>query len=186
MKVIFLDIDGVLNTTQTFIEIRKEWKETGKRRIEIDLERVQYLKEIVDATGAKIVLSSAWRAFGKMTCDGVYQPKNEKMASLINIFAEYGLTIYDVTPRDPKGWRENEISAWLKDKEVESFIILDDDSYDLQSFLHKELIKTSITKDDEMITNMNPVIGLCENHVKEAIEILNHAKHKRLERKKKR
>ena len=66
MKVIFLDIDGVLNTSQTFIEIDNEFIKTGKRRIEIDLDRVELLKEIVDATGAVIVLSSSWRLSGKM------------------------------------------------------------------------------------------------------------------------
>lgn len=62
MKVIFLDIDGVLNTQQTFMKIYEEWKKTGERRTEIDLERVGFLKEIVAATDAKIVLSSSWRS----------------------------------------------------------------------------------------------------------------------------
>lgn len=171
MKVIFLDIDGVLNTTQTFIDIHNEYIENGIRRIEIDLNRLNLLKKIVDQTGAVIVLSSSWRSFGKME-NGIYIPLNEKMVSLIKLFNEYGLSIYDVTPKDVNGIRQNEIDMWLQDKNVESFIIIDDDSFDLQKFLHKELIKTSFTADNEMIKNMDDCTGLCEHHVMEAIKKL--------------
>lgn len=108
------------------------------------------------------------------------ESSNGEMIELIKIFTEYGLTIYDVTPNDNKRWRENEIKAWIEENEVESFVILDDDSYRLQSFLHKELIKTSLTKDDEMVTNMEKITGLCKEHVEEAIKILNHTKKKSL------
>ncbi len=177
MKVIFLDIDGVLNTTQTFRDIHQEFVETGKRRIEIDLNRLSLLKEIVDKTGAVIVLSSSWRNLGKMS-NGNYIPLNEKMTSFIRLLEAYGLSIYDITPRDPRGIRQNEIDKWLEDKEVEQFIVLDDDSYDLQKFLHKELIKTSFTADDEMVKDMNDCTGLCEHHVQEAIKKLTLKKEK--------
>ncbi len=171
MKVIFLDIDGVLNTSQTFIDIHNEFIKTGKRRIEIDLDKVQLLKEIVEITGAVIVLSSSWRSFGKME-NGIYKPCNDKMVALIELFDRYGLEIYDVTPNDDHRIRQNEIYAWLKGKKIDSFVIFDDDSYDLQDFLHKELIKTSITSDDEMIRNMDDCTGLCRNHAREAIKKL--------------
>lgn len=175
MKVIFLDIDGVLNTSQTFIDIHNEYIKTGVRRIEIDLNRLELLKKIVDQTGAVIVLSSSWRNFGKME-DGIYVPLNEKMASLIKLFNEYGLSIYDVTPKDVNRIRQNEIDAWLKNKDIESFIVIDDESFDLQKFLHKELVKTSFTKDNEMIKSMDDCTGLCEHHVKEAIKKLKLTK----------
>lgn len=63
MKVIFLDIDGVLNTARTFRRQHKIWKETGERGLEIDEFRVFYLQKIVEQTGAIIVLSSSWRNF---------------------------------------------------------------------------------------------------------------------------
>lgn len=63
MKIIFLDIDGVLNTIETFINRKKEYKETGILNVEIDEFRVQYLKQIIKETDAKIVLSSSWRHF---------------------------------------------------------------------------------------------------------------------------
>ena len=61
MKVIFLDIDGVLNTYQTFIDIYLEYKKTKIRRLEIDGDKVSLLSEIINLTGSKIVLSSSWR-----------------------------------------------------------------------------------------------------------------------------
>ena len=56
MKIIFLDIDGVLNSEMY------EWSR-GEDRADnrIDLSRVRLLKDIVSATDAKIVLSSTWR-----------------------------------------------------------------------------------------------------------------------------
>ena len=61
MKVIFLDVDGVLNTSKTFIERKEKHDKTGIWDLEIDEFRVEYLKQIIDATDAKVVLSSAWK-----------------------------------------------------------------------------------------------------------------------------
>lgn len=177
MKVIFLDIDGVLNTAQTFKDIEDEVQKNGVRRIEIDLKRVGFLKEIVEQTGAVLVLSSSWRTFGEME-NGKYVPHNKKMAFLIELLAAYGLFIYDITPVSPDGIRQNEIESWMKNKDIESFIVIDDDSFDLQKFLHKELIKTSLTGNDEMITDMRFCTGLCACHVKEAIKKLSFPKGK--------
>ena len=54
MKVVFLDIDGVLNDDTTP-------SRTKSRLIFVDREKLLRLKRIVAATGAKIVLSSTWR-----------------------------------------------------------------------------------------------------------------------------
>ena len=61
-------------------------------------------------------------------------PLNEKMTDLIELLKKFELSIYDITPIDANGIRQNEINSWLKDKNVESFIILDDSSSDLQKF----------------------------------------------------
>ena len=55
MKVIFLDIDGVLNSRA--YDRKRNWNEQS----DIDETRLTLVKEIVDATEAKIVLSSTWR-----------------------------------------------------------------------------------------------------------------------------
>ena len=51
MKVIFLDVDGVLNSQQLFEKCEDD------QLISVDEDNIKNLKTIVDATGAKIVLS---------------------------------------------------------------------------------------------------------------------------------
>ena len=62
MKVIFLDIDGVLNSIQFSKKRYEKYKKTGKWDIAIDDNQVKMLKEIIDKSGGpdevKVVLSS--------------------------------------------------------------------------------------------------------------------------------
>ena len=62
MNIIFLDIDGVLNTSDSFKEEYYKSKELNRIRIyPIDEDRLSYLVEIVKLTNAKIVLTSSNR-----------------------------------------------------------------------------------------------------------------------------
>ena len=54
VKVIFLDVDGVLNNNRTVRTTKNLYTFVGKRHI-------RNLKHIINATGAKVVLSSDWR-----------------------------------------------------------------------------------------------------------------------------
>ena len=54
MRVIFLDIDGVLNH-DTSMELTKDYWTKPETYL------IERLKKIIDATDAKIVLSSDWR-----------------------------------------------------------------------------------------------------------------------------
>ncbi len=173
MKVIFLDIDGVLNNGKTFLDIYEEYQKTNKVRIEIDLERVGYLKEIVDRTNAVIVLSSSWRLKGKMM-DNKFVPRSKKMQEFLMILAEYNLNIYDITPY-LDGNREKEIYTWLNNHEVESFIIIDDEPSMIKS-LCPYLIKTSIVEDDKMLTNIDDTKGLSIDDIDKAANKLNRRK----------
>jgi len=155
MKVIFLDIDGVLNSRA--YDRKRNWNE----QTDIDETRLPLVKRIVDETGAKIVLSSTWREHwdkedGKCDADGVY----------INaIFAKYGLEIYGKTPDlGYCGDRPEEINEWLgsAQEKTESFVIIDDYRYGWGK-LAGNFVKT----------NPNLGLGLEEEHVLRAIEILN-------------
>ena len=53
MKVIFLDVDGVLNSQQLFEKCEDD------QLISVDEDNIKNLKTIVDATGAKIVFPTA-------------------------------------------------------------------------------------------------------------------------------
>ncbi len=113
MKVIFLDIDGVLNNRE--VSIRK--KDEGCRVW--DEKCIDRLNRITDETGAKIVISSTWRR----SKDFYSIIKNE-----MGITGEIiGKTIdYLLTPNPERG---DEIEEWLsRHPEVTVFVILDDES----------------------------------------------------------
>ena len=175
MKIIFLDIDGVLNSFATFRDIYNEYNLTGIRRVAIDLDKVLLLKEIVDNTGALIVLSSSWRAFGKMK-HGKLVTKNQNLHDLIEILNNNGLSIYDITPKSRSGNRELEIRKWMENKDIDDFIVIDDDCADLTGFIGKELVKTSFIKTDGHGDGIAELSGLTRSHVDEAINKLNKGK----------
>lgn len=128
MKVIFLDKDGVLNSDEYFDKIKQLNIEGAES--DIDIEKVKLLKEAVNATGAKVVVTASAR----YTTNG---------RLLIQLLREQQIGV-DLTPYI-KNKRGIEIKQWLKEHpETEDFVILDDeifDSYDEE--LMKKLIKIS-------------------------------------------
>lgn len=115
MKIIFLDVDGVMNS------VNDQW---------LDPKCVDNLHMIVQATGAKVVISSSWR-------DGWYKEPEKKymnspeMANLEVAMNELGMEIYDKTRPQLMGvmdFRGNQIKDYLKDHEgeIEGFVVIDD------------------------------------------------------------
>lgn len=125
MRVIFLDVDGVLNTAQTKERI------PGLPYIGISPDRVKILKVLVEQSSlideTVIVLSSSWRAgrdrFGNLI-QGHYSYLQECLA-------EEGLSIFDETPfLDDGKNRGQEIREWLrsrKDLGITGIVVLDDE-----------------------------------------------------------
>ena len=153
MKVIFLDIDGVLNCGST--EARCGYY------LGIDDDKVQRLRRIVDATGAKIVLTSTW----KDGWDREYKEDQDALANYLDrkLKAE-GLRILDKTD-DEHHDRGAGILRWIEGRPVESFVILDDCLFDYNEMgLLQHLVETTEGTDDG---------GLQNEHVQRAIEILN-------------
>lgn len=172
MKVIFLDIDGVLNTSETYDRIYKTKGYRGMYEIEIDKFRLDFLKQIIDNTDAKIVLSSSFRCFFSKQ-NGKIIPTNFKSKKVYDLFSNYGLEIYDTTPIK---WdsREKEIQEWLNEKgDIENFIVLDDDGDSFYE-LNDKLILTSRVRYSYLLSFMKESIGLCEQHVDEVIDRLNN------------
>ena len=151
MKVIFLDFDGVLNSRR-YIESR------GEYGVIIDPSRMWLLKQIVDETKAKIVLSTSWREHWAKTPD-----KSTDTGRQINaIFSNFGLEIFDKTPSVCL-CREEEIKSWLDEhEETKNFVVLDD-MFLSADFLEGHFIRTS-----------NYFDGLDGEDVRAAIEILNN------------
>lgn len=153
MKVIFLDIDGVLNSIDS--EDRFKW------HIGIDCSGVKLLREIVDTTGAEIVLISTWKRWWHKT-----KEHQDDLANYLDRrLAEEGLFIMDKT-EDNMTSRGEGIFNWLaKHPEVESWVILDDEIFeDYEEYgCMPHLVKTSFYDG-----------GLKEKHVKMAINLLNN------------
>ena len=159
-KYIFLDIDGVLNSVDWF----KQNKNVSGY-IEINPDKVRLLKEIVDETGASIILSSSWRELH--TSNG--NQGHEMYTYLIDSLKQFGLYIKDHTPYINDN-RPLEIKTWIEENEKDnpvSFVSLDDDytyEWNEKYGIEKCLIQTSFYA---------PNGGLNEKHVEKAIEILN-------------
>lgn len=107
-KIIFLDVDGVLNS----------WDDDFVRS-GLHLDKIDLLRTIIKTTDAMIVLSSTWRIYKK------------NLRLLEHNLANFGMIIHSVTP-DLHRPRQEEIAQWLTDNKInlsESKIaIIDDDS----------------------------------------------------------
>lgn len=158
MKVIFLDVDDVLNC--------KTSKSRCNGYIGIDGDKVSRLKTIVDATGAEIVLSSTWRlGYNKDGHDLEHHWKYLKRK-----FSKCKLHIRDVTPELSRNGelRGHEIKEWLDNHpDVTNWVVLDDEYFldFVTCDIVKHWIETSFYEENG---------GLQDKHVKQIIKVLNN------------
>lgn len=147
MKVLFLDIDGVLNSDHFYVNRPKEIKHLPYPLSEFDPECVKRLNKILDVTGARLVLSSSWRHDG----------------TVYNVLRRAGIThdIWDITPYEMDKPRGHEIRKFLEEhKEIDSYVILDD-------------IPNMLPEQKSHFVNTNPCRGLTDEDMEKAINILN-------------
>ena len=175
MKVLFLDIDGVLNSENWFayriycvknnmFNILMNFVDTDDRNIKhkltmLDDRAIANLNRIIEETGCKVVLSSSWRS--SIESENIFTQNLLKLKG-------FKYEFYGVTPRlwfsDFSIRRGEEIKFWLDKEsekhEIESFAILDDDSdmlpEQMNNFIH-----------------VDGQVGLTDRDVLTAIEILN-------------
>lgn len=157
MKVIFLDIDGVLNSAA----YQAEWG--GDPPSNVDETRMPLLCRVLEETGAVIVLSSSWRRLWHP--DPALRAPGWKAVG--ESFDRYGVEVFDRTPDYEGNNRDREVRDWLTahGDEVESFVVLDDYGYGWGD-LSDRLVQTSYYRGR----------GLTEDHVKEAIALLGGEK----------
>lgn len=136
-------------------------------------ESLKILKEIVDSTGAKIVMSSTWKVKYKAFVDNGYKTDIYDIQRLYDALCRHGLEIFDYTPLfriEHELRRPTEINEYLKNTEnVESFCIIDDRDEFLWNELEKNLVLTYIGRDEED----KKIAHLTAEHAEKAIEILN-------------
>lgn len=137
MKIVFLDIDGVLNCRNS--------KALCHGIMGIDDEKVKNLKYIIDKTDSKIVLTSSWRTGWKK----IHKEQQGYMADYLDKKLEKEkLFITDKTD-DFKAMRGEAIMEWLEGKSIENYVILDDEVWDYEKYgLTARLVKTEFYDDN--------------------------------------
>ena len=148
LKLLFLDIDGVLNSSTT--------KEKINFHTGIDDEKLLLLKKIIDKTDANIILTSSWKL------NWFYDPGDKvKQDDFTNYLDEkmnkYGLFPVDKTEGN-SFFRGAEIIEYLRVLKkcgfgFNKFVILDDNIFDfietkLDKYLVKVDYKTGLTYDN--------------------------------------
>jgi hypothetical protein len=151
MKILFLDIDGVLNDHGPMMNLY----------CGIDKEKVNLLNRVIDETNCNIVISSAWRYMilgGDMTVRGFE-----------HMLLTHGLKCYrriiGHTPSDEEVWsRGEQISAWLSVEKYSKYVVVDD--------LNEEL-GIGISLAGHPIVQTNGKVGLTNENCTDLIRILN-------------
>jgi len=161
MKVIFLDIDGVLNVIP---KGRDRFGGTFHKEFEDNL------KMIIDCTGAKIVISSSWRFDGLDHMKAMWDYRKlpgevidctPDCAQLVS--AEKFKFLDEVE-------RGHEIQEWLdQHPEVTGFVIIDDDS-DMLKSQQQNFVRCANNRHHKGNVEGYGLTGMCRD---KAIEILN-------------
>ena len=177
MKVIFLDFDGVLNSSNysaTLFEAGRPTKDEYGQEL-FDPETVNLLNRIVDGQvfitcceDSRIaVISSSWRYLGITALRDMWQERGlhghiigmTSMHAVDEYIMEHGLDWLDkgAIASSP---RAMEIEAWLHEHDnVDSFVILDD--MPMSASLQPHFVQ------------INPILGLLRAQAEKAVEILN-------------
>ena len=154
MKIIFLDFYGVMDTAYyDHILSKKGLPGNDEFGTVFDPSCVRNLKEIIDKTGADIVVSSSWKYF--MSYKDFLDMWN---------FRDLPGFITDVTPTpNIRRNRGDEIDAWLNECDTEcQYVIIDD--LDGSNFNEHQL---------PYLLVVNPFNGIDKEIAKRAIAILN-------------
>lgn len=151
MKALFLDFDGVITTHRT--------------RYKIDMASVTRVLDIINATGAKIVVTSSWKhghkdveSFKKelSECDSMFIPDELKGNKVWKRFVGSIVGITDTFG----SLRGDEIKKYIDDNDVDEYCILDDDS---------DMLKEQLFR----FVQTDGVFGISDRDAELCIEILN-------------
>lgn len=158
MRLIFLDVDGVLNNTQNIKKYRLFFR--GKRRLLVDVKPVFYFKKLLkeiekNNMEVKIVISSSWRV-GSIPADWK------------KLFKHYFNNEEIVIGRTPYLYKDRgieilELLEIVKEKGdiIDDYIVLDDDIEDIINHINTE-----------KIMKINRRYGLTGKNIKEILKKL--------------
>lgn len=150
MKVIFLDFNGVLDTSFKIDEI--------------NYDNLQRLKLICSSTDASVVISSSIKRSFIFT-----QVMSPLLRNLIDRLLSEGINVIGMTPNEET--REEEIKKYLElHPEIDKFVVIDDD-YDMDFGdsmikLPSQSMDNQLGLDDYSMNKAIKVLGSVEKSVK--------------------
>lgn len=166
MKVIFLDIDGVLNYTKWYVDDRNPGNLYGQEG-DIDPLCVERVKRICQETGAKVVISSDWKLSwgGTLARLGRMGLGEDLVIDKTPDYAILHLNPHTYFTEDQAEYefsRGHEIDLWLEaHPDCTNYVILDDRSdFSENQWPH--------------FVHIDPMYGLTDEHTDIAIMTLNH------------
>lgn len=152
-KYIFLDFDGVINNYKYIMDYIDTFKQPSEKTYyiteHIDPENVQKVNRIIKQTGAKVVLSTAWRKAFNL----------DRLREILEYRGFVGEIIGEtlILHKD----RYLEIQSYLDLNNINSEdIVIIDDMPDMANLNHR-FVKTSFDT------------GILDEHVNQAIKLLN-------------
>lgn len=158
INLIFLDIDGVLNSRTT--------KEKCGPYRGIEDSKVSLLKGLIDKTNAKIVLISSWKEWWFKKEE--YKSKQDDLANYLDeCLIKAGLNVWNKVNDDFATGRGDSIVQFInflkhKNVEINNYVIFDDEISDYKETKQtKHLVQTSFENG-----------GLSLKHIKQATIIL--------------
>lgn len=164
-KVIFLDIDGVLNTErQHYHCVEAGLTYADNFGYAFDPVAVANLKRIVDETGADIVISSSWKFWGLSTMQKLWVNR-ELPGKLIDVtpnnVSDEMLLSVDLDLMELPAGKGSEIKEWLETEgqQVTHYAILDD-------------LPDMLPEQQSHFVQTDPRIGITEDDADRVISIL--------------
>lgn len=155
-SVIFLDIDGVLNSKKYCTEMYEKTRLCKLEDLkpnslirEMDPEIIQLVAKLASETGSSVVLSSSWKhMWNDSVANGLAKADMQLM------FETFGLHVEDeATPNAKSGNRPIEIRMFLQSHpEVKRWVSLDDDYFPyeyVRAGLLKNLVRTKYDNGDK-------------------------------------
>lgn len=168
--IIFLDFDGVLNTEKYYCELKSKGLPSDDKYGQLfDPEAVANLRKIIDATDARIVVSSSWRYMGLNVLQRMWYDR-DLPGRIVDItplhLLDDKLRDTDLTQVDVLSLcRGNEIK-WYFDEVLDAnsnsrrFVIFDD-------------LKEVLPELQDHFVRIDPIVGITEKDVGRAVEIIN-------------
>lgn len=163
-KIVFLDIDGVLNTKWWYTQMNRNTPK-DKYGYAFDPKAVAYLRRIVEDTGADIVISSMWKCMGLSEMEDMWDERNlpGKIVGITpNTVSDEMLLNVDIDSIELFHIRGEEIKEWLTKhgKHVSHYAIIDD-------------MDNMLSEQQSHFVHTNPEVGISEDDAEKAIAILN-------------